>query len=54
MIGRTNEIVITIDPVKEEAKQRQEEVRAAAKNDGSGLREWIIEETAWVLAQVTA
>ena len=51
MLGRGNEIVITVDPVREEAKQRQEEVRAAAKNDGSGLREWIVEEAAWLVAQ---
>ncbi len=53
MLGRGNEIVITVDPVREEAKQRQEEVRAAAKNDGSGLREWIVEEAAWLVAQFT-
>jgi hypothetical protein len=51
MLGRGNEIVITVDLVREEAKQRQEEVLAAAKNDGSGLREWIIEEAAWPIAQ---
>ena len=38
MVGRKNEIVITVDPVREEAKSRQEEVRAAAKNDGTDLR----------------
>lgn len=53
MLGRGNEIVITVDPVKEEAKVRQEEVRAAAENDGSGLREWLAEEAAWLVAQFT-
>ncbi len=53
MLGRGNEIVVTVDPVREEAKSRQEEVRAAAKNDGSGLREWIVEEAAWLVAQFT-
>jgi len=53
MLGRTNEIVITVDPVREEAKQRQEEVRAAAINDSSGLRDWIVEEAAWLVAQFT-
>jgi len=38
MVGRKNEIVITVDPVREEAKSRQEEVRGAAKNDGTDLR----------------
>ena len=53
MLGRGNEITITVDPVRAEAKQRQDEVSAAAKNDGSGLREWIIEEAAWLVAQLT-
>ena len=44
---------ITVDPVREEAKSRQEEVRTAAKNDGSGFREWIVEEAAWLVAQFT-
>jgi hypothetical protein len=44
MLGRGNEITITVDPIREEAKSRQEEVRASAKNDGSGLREWMVEE----------
>jgi hypothetical protein len=51
MLGRGNEITITIDPVREEAKSRQEEVCTAAKNDGTGLREWFVEETAWLTAQ---
>jgi len=53
MLGRGNEIVITVDPVREEAKSRQEEVRTAAKNAGSGLRGWIVEEAAWLVAQFT-
>jgi hypothetical protein len=53
MIGRGNEIVITVDPVREEVKSRQEEVRTAAKNDGTGLRGWIVEEAAWLVAQFT-
>jgi len=53
MLGRGNDITITVDPVREAAKQRQEEVSAAAKNDGSGLREWIFEEAAWLVAQFT-
>jgi hypothetical protein len=40
-----------VEAVKEETKGRQEEVRAAAKNTGSGLQEWIIEEAAWIVAQ---
>jgi hypothetical protein len=51
MIGRGNEIVITVDPVREEAKCRQEEVRTAAKNDGAGLRGWFVEEAAWLVGQ---
>jgi hypothetical protein len=53
MLGRANEIVITVDPIREEGKERQEDVRAAAKNNGSGLREWIVEEAAWLVAQFT-
>jgi hypothetical protein len=51
MIGRGNEITIIVDPVREEVKSRREEVRTAAKNDGSGLREWIVEEAAWLVTQ---
>jgi hypothetical protein len=53
MLGRGNEITITVDPIREEAKSRQEEVRASAKNDGSGLREWIVKEGAWLVVQFT-
>ena len=53
MLGRGNEIVITVDPVREEANQRQEKVRTAAQNDSSGLRDWIVEEAAWLVAQFT-
>jgi len=52
MLGRGNEIVITVDPVREEAKPRQEEVRTAAKNDGTDLRAWFTEEAAWVATQL--
>jgi hypothetical protein len=51
MIGRGNEITITIDPAREEAKSREEEVRTAAKNDGASLRGWFVEEAAWLTAQ---
>jgi hypothetical protein len=51
---RANEVTtITIEPTRQEAQSRQEEVRAAAKNDGSGLRGWIAEEAAWLVAQFT-
>ena len=53
MFGAGNNLVITVEPMKEETKGRQEEVRAAVKNTGSGLREWIIEESAWLVAQFT-
>jgi hypothetical protein len=53
MLGRRNEIVMTIDPLREEARRRHEEVCAAAKNYSSGLREWILEEAAWLVAQFT-
>jgi hypothetical protein len=53
MFGHGNEIVIAVDPVREEVKSRQEEVRVAASNNGSGLREWIVEEAAWLVAQFT-
>ena len=33
MFEGRNEITITVDPVREEAKSRQEEVRTAAKNE---------------------
>jgi hypothetical protein len=51
MLGRGNEITITVDPAREEAKSRQEEVRTAAKNDGASLRGWFVEEAAWLTAQ---
>ena len=50
MFGR-NEIVIAVEPMKEEMKARQEDVQAASKNDGSGLRGWFSEEAAWCTAQ---
>ncbi len=53
MLGAGNNLIITVEPMKEEAKGRQEEVRAAVENTGSGLREWIIEESAWLVAQFT-
>jgi len=52
MLKQGNEIVITVDPVRG-AEQRQEEVRTAAQNDSSGLRDWIVEEAAWLVAQFT-
>src|SRR5262245_54872308 len=51
MVKRGNEVVITVEPVREEAKCRQEEVRTAAKNDGARLRGWFVEEAAWRVAQ---
>jgi hypothetical protein len=49
---RKNEVTtITIEPIREEF--RQDALRAAAKNDGSGLRGWIAEEAAWLVAQFT-
>jgi hypothetical protein len=51
MLGRGTEITITVDPVRQEAKSSQEEVRAATKNEGAGLREWFVEEAAWLTAQ---
>src|SRR4026208_2283484 len=50
MFGR-NEIVIAVEPMKEEMKARQEDVQAASKNDGSGLRGGFAEEAAWCPAQ---
>jgi hypothetical protein len=52
MLGRGNEIVITVDPVREEVKSRQEEVRTAAKNDATDLRAWLTEEAAWLVSQL--
>jgi hypothetical protein len=51
---RRNEVTtITIEPAREEATSRQDTVRAAAKNDGSGIRGWILEEAAWLVTQYT-
>jgi hypothetical protein len=50
MFGPGNNVVV-IEAVKEETKGRQEEVRAGAENTGAGLREWIIEEAAWLFTQ---
>ena len=52
MFGPGNSVIV-VEAVKEETKGRQEEVRAAAKNTGAGLREWIIEEVAWLFTQFT-
>jgi hypothetical protein len=51
MLERGNEITIAVDPVREEAKSCEAEVRAAAKNNGSGFREWLVEEAAWLTTQ---
>jgi hypothetical protein len=49
-----NEVTtITIEPMREEATSRQDAVRTAAKNDGSGFRGWIVEEAAWLVTQFT-
>jgi hypothetical protein len=53
MLGPGNNLVITVEPVREETKGRQEEVRSAVKNTGSGLCEWVIEEAAWLFTQFT-
>ena len=53
MLGPGNNLVITVEPVREETKGRQEAVRAAVKNTGSGLCEWIIEEAAWLFTHLT-
>jgi hypothetical protein len=50
MFGPGNNVVV-IEAVKEETKGRQDELRAAAENTGAGLREWIIEEAAWLFTQ---
>jgi hypothetical protein len=52
MFGRGNDVIITVEPVRE-AKANQEEARGAVKNSGSNLREWIIEEAAWLFTQFT-
>jgi hypothetical protein len=52
MFGPGNSVVM-IEAVKEETKGRQEEVRSAVKNTGSGLCEWVIEEEAWLFTQFT-
>jgi hypothetical protein len=52
MFGPGNSVVV-IEAVKEETKGRQEEVRSAVKNTGSGLCEWVIEEAAWLFTQFT-
>jgi hypothetical protein len=52
MLGPANEVTIVVEPTtREEDRSRQEEVRTATKNDGAGLREWFVEEAAWLTAQ---
>ena len=53
MLGHRNEIIVTVDRDREKAESRQEEISAATKNAGSGLREWVLEEAAWLIAQFT-
>jgi hypothetical protein len=46
-----SELVITVEPAREEFRASSPEMRAAVRNNGSDLRGWIMEEAAWMLAQ---
>ena len=46
-----SDVVITVEPVREEIRSSNTEMRAAVRNGGSGLRGWIREEVAWMIAQ---
>jgi hypothetical protein len=48
--GPSNEVVITVEPPRE-SWRKNEERRAEARNDASTLREWLLEEAAWLAAQ---
>ena len=46
----SNDVVITVEPLRE-SWRRSEARRAEARNDGSTLGEWLLEEAAWLFAQ---
>jgi hypothetical protein len=46
-----SDVVITVEPVREEKRTSSAEVREASRNNGSGLRGWAVEEVAWMVAQ---
>lgn len=48
---RSNEAVIAVEAVSAETKWREETVKTASRNNGSGFGEWASQEAAWLLAQ---
>jgi hypothetical protein len=45
------DVVITVEPTRGEGRSWSAEARAAVRNNGRGLRGWITEEAAWLVAQ---
>jgi hypothetical protein len=45
------DVVITVEPTRGEGRSWSGEARAAVRNNGRGLRGWITEEAAWLVAQ---
>ena len=50
--SRASDAVIVIEPIRQSTHTTTEEMRAATRNNGSGFREWVAEEGAWILAQL--
>jgi hypothetical protein len=50
--SRASDAVIIVEPIGQSTHTTTEEIRAATRNNGSGLREWAVEEGAWILAQL--
>jgi hypothetical protein len=46
MLGPGNNLIITVEPTKEQASGRQKEVHEEVTSTASRLREWIAEEAA--------
>ncbi len=46
-----NVVVVTDERVRRRSRATSEEIRAAVENRGSGFKEWLFEEGAWLFAQ---
>lgn len=46
-----SDVVITVEPVRDEMRTSTPGNRAAVANNGSGLRGWVMAEAAWIAAQ---
>jgi hypothetical protein len=46
-----SDVVITVEPARTGSKSWSGETKAAVRNNGPGLRGWIVEEAAWLFGQ---